>query len=229
MAEIPVERKSGGGLPWWLIPLLLLLLLIPLLFFLARGCNSTPVATNTNTNGNANRAAAANTMTNANAGAMTTNANAGAMAGNANAGATATNANTTTGAAANTGAEITDVSYFAGVNPKSSLVGRRANFANARVEKVVSDHIFTVKSGGSEMYVYLDESQDSAAGKEKAVRVKPGQVLNLSGDFRAVPNGELNAETAPKKDGMLSAKEFADMKGQQVYLHARVNNEGAAK
>ena len=133
------------------------------------------------------------------------------------------------GTVSETGGEITDTGYFAGVNPKSSLVGRRANFANARVEKVVSDHIFTVKSGGEEMYVYLDESQDTAAGKEKQVKVKAGQTLNLSGDFRTVPTEDIKAETAPKKDGTLTSKEYADLKGQQVYLHARVNNEGAAK
>lgn len=213
MAEIPVEKKTGGGLPWWLLPLLGLLLLIPLLFLLSRGCAPAPVA-NTNTNGNVNRAVAtANTNTTVPVAVTNTNT------------ATVTNANAT----GNNTAEITDTGYFAGVNPKSSLVGRRANFANARVEKVVSDHIFTVKSGGEEMYVYLDDSQDTAAGKEKDVRVKAGQTLNLSGDFRAVPTQEVKAETAPKKDGSLNSKEFAEMKGQQVYLHARVNNEGAAK
>lgn len=63
MAEIPVERKTGGGLPWWL-PLLLLLLLLPLLYFAYRSCTPAPVA-NTNTNTNANRAVA---TTNANTG-----------------------------------------------------------------------------------------------------------------------------------------------------------------
>ncbi len=215
MAEIPVERKTGGGLPWWLLPLLALLILIPLLFFFTRGCNDGAVVGNAN-NGNANRAVV--TTTNAN----TTTANSTAVVTNTNTAA----ANTS---GANTGAAVTDVSYFGGVNDKSSLVGRRANFSNARVEKVVSDHIFTVKSGSGEMYVYLDESQDTAAGKEKAVQVKPGQNLNLTGDFRAVPTGEVNAETAPKKDGSLTAKEYADLKGQQVYLHARVNNESQAK
>lgn len=214
MAEIPVERKTGGGLPWWLLPLLALLILIPLLFFFTRGCGDGAVVGNAN-NGNANRAVVTTTNTN------TVNANSTAVVTNTN-----TAANTS---GANTGAALTDVSYFGGVNDKSSLVGRRANFTNVRVEKVVSDHIFTVKSGSGEMYVYLDESQDTAAGKEKAVQVKAGQNLNLSGDFRGIPTGEVKAEQAPKKDGSLTAKEYADMKGQQVYLHAVVNNESQAK
>ncbi len=47
MAEIPVERKEGGGFPWWLIPLILLLLLLPLLYYCSR---NTAVVDNTNTN-----------------------------------------------------------------------------------------------------------------------------------------------------------------------------------
>ena len=67
MAEIPVERKTGGGLPWWL-PLLLLLLLIPLIYFAYSSCNKPATVANTNTNTNANRAVA--TATNANAAAF---------------------------------------------------------------------------------------------------------------------------------------------------------------
>ncbi len=52
MAEIPVERNTKSGLPWWLIPILLLLVLLPLMWFMSRGCNTAPVA---NDNGNANR------------------------------------------------------------------------------------------------------------------------------------------------------------------------------
>ncbi len=49
MADIPVERKTGGAFPWWLIPLVLLLLLLPLLYFCGR---NTAVVDNTNNNGN---------------------------------------------------------------------------------------------------------------------------------------------------------------------------------
>lgn len=59
--------------------------------------------------------------------------------------------------------------------------------------------------------------------------MRPGQELNLSGDFRAVPSEEVKEERTDKKDGALTAKEYAEMKGQQVYLHAQVNNENQAK
>lgn len=222
MAEIPVERKKGG-FPWWLIPLLLLLLLIPLLLLFGRGCNDRAgVAVNAN-NGNANRSTAATTTTNANGSTAnsttvgTTTANANTTSGTANSAASGANTSTTGGAT------VTDVNMFGGTSDKLSLAGRSANLQNVRVERVLSDHVFTVKSGSGEMFVYLDESQDTGGGNEKAVKIKPGQELNLTGDFRRVPSAETENEKTEKKDGALTAKEYQQMKGQQVYLHARAS------
>ncbi len=60
MAEIPVERKTGGAFPWWLIPLILLLLLLPLLYFCGRN-----TAVIDNTNGNTNRSVVTTNANNA--------------------------------------------------------------------------------------------------------------------------------------------------------------------
>jgi hypothetical protein len=67
------------------------------------------------------------------------------------------------------------------------------------------------------MYVMLGENLDSSGGKENQIRMRRGQTVNLGGEFRNVPSGEVNAET---KGGGLDGKEYAQMKGQQVYLHA---------
>jgi hypothetical protein len=67
------------------------------------------------------------------------------------------------------------------------------------------------------MFVLLDDNLDSPGGKESQVRMKPGQNVNLGGEFRAVPTGEVAQET---KGGGLDNKEYAQMKGQRVYLHA---------
>lgn len=80
MAEIPVERKTGGVFPWWLIPLILLLLLLPLLYFCSRN-----TAVVDNTNGNGNRAVVlnnANNARNATNTAVVTNTNGGNAAFN---------------------------------------------------------------------------------------------------------------------------------------------------
>lgn len=210
MAEIPVERKQGG-IPWW-IPLLLLLLLIPILFFLFRGCSPVPVA-NVNTNGNANR-----TVSNANTvGGMATNTNTAMSSSNAN--TPSINVDNKGGA---TGAKVTDLAALTG--DRASFVGRGAELKGVKVNRVLSDRVFTVTAGSGEMFMMLDESKLNAGGKEEQIKIKPGQVLNLTGDFRNVPSGEVKDE-AQNRD--LNQKEYAQMKGQQVYLH--VNTVSDAK
>ena len=200
MAEIPVEHKKSG-LPWWLIPLALLLLIL-LLFLFLRGCNNSATVVG-NTNGNINR-----TVINTANNNGTTTANNTAIVVNNNA----------SGAALNSSANgaITDVEYFGGAADQSALVGRQVNFAGARVNRVVSDRVFTIKSGKGEFFVMLDDALN-AGSKEQQIQIKPGQNLKLDGEFRSVPTGEVKDE---EKNRDLSAKNYAQMKNQKVYLHA---------
>jgi hypothetical protein len=204
MAEIPVVRKKGSAFPLWLIPLLLLLLLLPLLYF----CNKNNVAGNTNVN--ANRA----NIGMANAGNRVGSANSGNIAVVVNNNDTAMNA---TGNGARDGSVIKDVDEFGSADDKSALVGRGFFVNDVRVRRVLSDKVFTVKSGSGEMFVMLDENLDSGGGKEQQIRMRRGQRVNLGGEFRNIPTGEIGEEN---KEGGLSKKEYAKMKGQQVYLHA---------
>ena len=209
MAEIPVERKEGGSFPWWLIPLLLLLLLLPLLYF----CSKSAVVDNTNYNGNrtnvgtanANRVSVSNSGINA--------ANGGNVAVVVNNNDAALNSDGGT----RNGAVIKDVNEFGSTKDKSLLAGHGFFVGGVRVNNVLSDKVFTVKSGSGEMFVMLDDNLDSSGGKEKQIKMRRGQTVNLGGEFRNVPTGETNAET---KGGGLNNKEYAQMKGQQVYLHA---------
>lgn len=234
MAEIPVERKEGGGFPWWLIPLLLLLLLLPLLYFCSR---NSAVVDNTNSNGNANRtvvttgANGANGSTMSGTGAANMGANGSANAGGNMGGNTAVVVNSNTGSSssstgmgnggnmngATSGAVITDVNTFGTTTDKATLVGRNTNFSSVRVNRVLSDKVFTVKSGSGEFFVMLDENLDSGGAKEKQISIKPGQNVKLDGTYRNVPTGEVNQET---KTGGLNKNEYAQMKGQNIYLHA---------
>jgi hypothetical protein len=213
MAEIPVERKERGSFPWWLIPLALLLLLLPLLYF----CNKSNVADNTNYNGNranVNMANTGNRVGMANTGNNTVVANAGNTAVVVNNNSGALNASS----GARDGSVIKDINEFGNASDKSTLVGR-GFFANGavRVNRVISDKVFTVKSGADEVFVMLDDKLDSPGGKEGQIKMKPGQNVNLGGEFRAVPTVETKAEN---QTGGLNAKEYAQMKGQRVYLHA---------
>ncbi len=217
MADIPVERKEKSGLPWWLIPLLLLLLL-PLLFF--GFCNRNTVVDNTNGNTNTNRANLANNNMNGNVRAA--NSMSAANASNVAVVTNTGNANMSAGSstddvALNSGPVVTDTNFFAGANDKMTLVGREAKISSVRVNRVLSDRVFTVKSGSGEMFVMLDENLDSPGGKESQIKMKPGQNVNLGGSFRTIPTGEVKAET---QNSDLSQKEYAQMKGQRVYLHA---------
>ncbi len=210
MADIPVERKEGSSFPWWLIPLLLLLLLLPLLYF----CNRSNVVDNTNYNGNRI------VNTNTNRAAVTTNAN-NAVGGNMNNTAVVVNSNNASMSdtdGARGGAVIKDVNDFGSASDKSTLVGRGFFVNGVRVNRILSDKVFTVKSGASEMFVMLDNNLDSPGGKEGQIKMRPGQNVNLGGEFRAVPTGEVAQET--KGGGGLDNKEYAQMKGQRVYLHA---------
>lgn len=216
MAEIPVERKEGSSFPWWLIPLLLLLLLLPFLYFYSRN----NVADNTNYNNNSanvgtttnadNRSGAANTGDN-----MTTNTGNAALVVNNNSISNGGATNSNSGAGDRS--VIKDVNEFGSANNKASLVGRGFFVNGVRVNRVLSDNVFTVKSGSGEMFVLLDSKLDSPGGKEGQIKMKRGQNVNLGGEFRNVPSGEVKAET---KGGGLDGKEYAQMKGQQVYLHA---------
>jgi hypothetical protein len=223
MADIPVERKEKSGLPWWLIPLLLLLLL-PLLFF--GFCNRGAVVDNTNGNTNANRMVSTSNMNGntmiMNGNAMMTNSSnvvvvANNNSNNRNGVVNGNLGNGSNNAALNSGPAITDTNFFAGVNDKMTLVGREAKINSVRVNRVLSDRVFTVKSGSSEMFVMLDENLDSPGGKESQIRMKPGQNVNLGGSFRAIPTAEVKNES---QNSDLSQKEYAQMKGQRVYLHA---------
>ena len=229
MAEIPVERKQKSAFPMWLIPLLLLLLLLPLLYFTCGRNNNVAVVDNTNANralGSANNGNSYGSITGANG--STTGANNSAVAagntaivtnanGNANGvGNSTTAANANNPAAA--GGTVTAVNYFGTVKDKSTIVGRNVDLRTARVSRVLSDRVFTVRSEGEEMFVMLDENLDSPGGKEGQIKIRAGQNVKLAGAFRSVPTtGEVGGE---RQGGGLNQKEYAQMKNQQVYLHA---------
>jgi hypothetical protein len=213
MAEIPVERKAGSSFPWWLIPLLLLLLLLPLLYF----WNRSNVADNTNYNGNSANVGTTTNVNNSNGAA-----NTGTNAVTANTGNTAVVVNNNSGALNSDGGArdrsvVKDVNEFGSATDKSTFVGRGVFVNGVRVDRVLSDNVFTVKSGSGELFVMLANNLDSPGGKEGQIKIKRGQNVNLGGEFRAVPTNETTKET---KGGGLDGKEYVQMKGQKVYLHA---------
>lgn len=222
MADIPVERREKSAFPWWLIPLLLLLLLLPLLYFTC-GRNNV-VVDNTNANravGAANNGNYSGTTTGTNNSTVAPGAGNTAVVVNNNASGAVNPVASGNNAGANSSAggtaAVTAVNYFGTVTDKTTIVGRGVDLRSARVSRVLSDRVFTVKSENEEMFVMLDENLDSAGGKEEQVKIRPGQNLKLAGSFRAVPTGEVTDE---RQGGGLNGKEYARMTNQKVYLHA---------
>lgn len=67
------------------------------------------------------------------------------------------------------------------------------------------------------MFVMLDERLDSGGGRERQIRIRPGQNLKIGGAFREVPSLEVRDE---QESGTLNRREYERMKGQNAYLHA---------
>ncbi len=210
MAEIPVERKRKSAFPAWLIPLLLLLLLLPLLWFMMRGCS--PAAVD-NDNKDGNRVL---TTSENNAGTIVNNA-ADRVVNSAVTTGDNSGVNNNNERSRNIGKTVTAVNFFGFTKDKASLVGREVDLRSARVNRVLSDRVFTVKSENDEMFVMLDENLDTAGGKEQQIKIRPGQNVKLNGSFRDVPTEETSDEL---QHGDLKIKDYEQMKNQNVYLHA---------
>jgi hypothetical protein len=198
MAEIPVRRKSG--VPGWMWPLGLIALLL-LGALLLRGYSERNTVLDTNTDD-------ANLTTNRNA-SITDNSNASADVENSN------SRTTTQGVETAKGSRVTDVGIYGSTKDKLSLAGRRIDLRNVKVKRVLSDRVFTVTSGNSEMFAMLDENLDPAGSKKKQTRMRAGQTVNLGGTFQRIPSEQI--KDARRRD--LNARQYAQMKGQRIYLH----------
>lgn len=122
---------------------------------------------------------------------------------------------TTQGVGMATGDGVTDVGIFGSTADKLSLAGRRVDLQNVRVNRVLSDRVFTVTAGSSEMFAMLNDNLNRG-GMERQIKIQPGQMVNMGGTFQRVPSGEVKDETQHRD---LNAGEYARMKDQQIYLH----------
>lgn len=114
-----------------------------------------------------------------------------------------------------TGERVTDVNVFGSAVDKKSLEGRDVELQNVSVKRVLSDRVFTVTAGTDEMFVMLDNRLNTGAAEE-AIQTRPGQMVNLSGNFQGVPDEQTKEELGRG----LNQQEYQQMKGQQIYLHA---------
>jgi hypothetical protein len=110
---------------------------------------------------------------------------------------------------------ITDVVIISKAPSKEDLVGRRVQFTNTDVIKVIGDRPFWVGRSNTEgLAVVLDTSLDEGAA-EKQVQIKAGQKLDLTGVLTPMPD----VTTAKAKWGISDA-EAKEFQTQGVYLLA---------
>jgi hypothetical protein len=114
------------------------------------------------------------------------------------------------------GAFVSDVELYGATADKRTLLDRRVEFSNVRVTRVVSDRVFTVTSGGGELYAMLDDALNQGA-MEQRVNIVAGQLLDVQGAFRAPPNAETANEQ--RRPVGLTPAVAASLRAQPLYLH----------
>lgn len=112
---------------------------------------------------------------------------------------------------------ITDPNTFAQTAQKQELVNKEVLLNNAPVGRVLSDRMFTVVSGNTEFFALLDESLDSAGGREQSIQIQPGERRSFIGHFTMVPSIDVAQEQAGNLP--MNSEEYQELKNEKVYLH----------
>ncbi len=89
-----------------------------------------------------------------------------------------------------------------------SLTGRRVELTEVRVQSVTGDVTFWVGSDEERVLVVINEELQP----ERAVTVRPGQLLRISGSM----------ERPPPEDIELSSGDRNALKGQSLYIRAEL-------
>lgn len=112
-------------------------------------------------------------------------------------------------------AEIDDVLMIVTVPDRRPLVGSRIRLTNVPVLDVVGDRSFWIgPSREQRVFVVLDESGPPTGPTDADININPGQVVNLTGVVRAMPDAR-TAEAAFGAPGAAAVRE------ESVYLFAQ--------
>ena len=114
---------------------------------------------------------------------------------------------------------ITDVTTIVTEPSPQSLVNRRVEFTNVKVQNVNGDRTFWVgQSNNQRLFVVLDPALDKGSAENK-VSIKAGQLLDTTGTIKQMPT----TEQAQKLWG-LSAAEAQSLQNQTIYLQTDTIN-----
>lgn len=215
MAEIPVTRKSSSSMWMWLLGALVLAALAWILIGSLRNDpepDRTAAAPSTTAPMTTTDPAAttAPTATTDPAVAVLAPPPTTPQAGDAPA---------TMGAAAtSTGGTITDTGAYASAGDKLALVGRSAEFTNARVTAVVGPNTFRIATGGEDLYVML-AVELSGRGVGTQGNIDAGSTLTVTGSFQRLTSEEIS-DIANSRFRDLTEAGRAVLRDRQVYLNA---------
>ncbi|HEY9693042.1 MAG TPA: hypothetical protein V6D15_12595 [Oculatellaceae cyanobacterium] len=134
---------------------------------------------------------------------------------------TPTNSSTsqTTTTTTTTTEPITDVTVIVTEPSPQSLVNRRVEFTNVKVQNVNGDRTFWVgQSNNQRLFVVLDPALDKGSAENK-VSIKAGQLLDTTGTIKKMPT----AAQAQQQWG-LSAAEAQAIQNQTIYLQTDTIN-----
>ena len=111
---------------------------------------------------------------------------------------------------------VSDAAMLVGELDKPTLIGRRAELTDLKVESLVGDRAFYVLPGGStrRMLVILDRKLNEGAA-DAELKILPGQTLNIRGLIEKLPDTE---EVASRFG--VEGEEADALKGEAIYLHA---------
>ena len=115
------------------------------------------------------------------------------------------------------GGAITDPGVYTSTADKLSFVGKNAQFANARVVRVVGPRTFTIASGKDEIYVMLDD--ESARGVGTQGKIDAGDTVNVSGEFEKLDMAVIS-DIKNNRFRQLTDTERAFLKKTPLYLQA---------
>ncbi len=142
---------------------------------------------------NPNRAANTNSMN-------SSNANAANMSG--------ANMNTT-----GANQPLTDVLVIFSTPDRRSLVGRRVQLDNVRVQKLVGERGFWIGDGDRRVFARLDERLNQGSAEWDVV-IREGQTRSLTGEIREMPSAE-----QIKNWGLVDAAEMKTLQDRGYYIH----------
>ena len=213
MAEIPVEKSKRAALPWWawLAGALAIAGLVAVVFGRSREPASLDPAAPTAPMApvSAPMEVLPTALALADGGAIVAPTAVPVAAPPSGGGVTQV-------ATADGGGFVSDINLYDATADKHTLLNRRVEFSNVRVTRVVSDRMFTVTSGGGELFAMLDDALNNGP-MEQRVTVTAGQLLDLQGTFRAPPDAATTNEQ--QRAVAPSADAAAALRAQPVYLH----------